>query len=399
MRTIHRGNRAEPAKLPISGVVGVALCIAGLTIVVSPSARPNENLVERPIAAVPPPPMALARAEPVVPVAGAHFVRTFDVSCFRRGNLHAHSNRSDGDSDPLEVYAWYKDHGYDFVALTDHNMFTNPAEFRSIEGPGFIVIGGEEVTMRGAGRPVHINALCTDHSLPGGKYATASEALARGVTAIREAGGVALINHPNFNWGIMPTDLPAAHGAQLLEIQSGHPFVRTLGNMSHPSHEMLWDMALTAGLDFMGAAVDDTHHLHKSGFRLLSYPGHGWVEVFAATLDEATICRALDQGMFYSSTGPSLLRISVTDDTYSIWPAEADVEVQFIGMGGKRLAAQKLGRGEAFASYKMLGSEGYVRARVSSGEDKTAWTPAVRVRGGSGQAEMRVASPDQRPPG
>jgi hypothetical protein len=101
--------------------------------------------------------------------------------------------------------------------------------------------------------------------------------------------------------------------------------------------------------------------------------------------------------MLYASTGPSLLRISVTDDTYSIWPSESDVEVQFIGIGGRRLAARKLGPGEAFASYKMVGSEGYVRARVSSGEGKTAWTPAVRIRG-SGQAKVDPP-PDTRPPG
>jgi hypothetical protein len=309
----------------------------------------------------------------------------------------AHSNRSDGDSDPLEVYAWYRDHGYDFVAVTDHNTFTNPAEFRSVERPGFIIIGGEEVSMRGGGRPVHINALCMDHQLAGGKFSTASDALSRGVAEIREAGGIALINQPNFNWGITASDLPSALGAQLFEIQSGHPFVRTFGNTSHPSHETLCDMALTAGLDFMGAAVDDAHHLHKSSRRQLSYPGRAWVDVFSTSLDAPSICHALENGLLYSSTGPSLARISVVDDTYSIWPAETDVEVQFIGIGGRRLAAKKLGPGEAFASYKMVGSEGYVRARISGGEGKTAWTPAVRIRGG-GQAKVDPP-PDTRPPG
>src|SRR5664279_2217371 len=39
---------------------------------------------------------------------------------FWRGNLHTHSTRSDGHLDPAETVAWYRDNGYDFVALTDH---------------------------------------------------------------------------------------------------------------------------------------------------------------------------------------------------------------------------------------------------------------------------------------
>ena len=39
---------------------------------------------------------------------------------FWRGNLHTHSTRSDGHLDPAETVGWYRDNGYDFVALTDH---------------------------------------------------------------------------------------------------------------------------------------------------------------------------------------------------------------------------------------------------------------------------------------
>ena len=39
---------------------------------------------------------------------------------FWRGNLHTHSNLSDGALDPAEVCRRYKAEGYDFIALTDH---------------------------------------------------------------------------------------------------------------------------------------------------------------------------------------------------------------------------------------------------------------------------------------
>lgn len=39
---------------------------------------------------------------------------------FWRGNLHTHSNRSDGALPPDQVARCYQEAGYDFVAITDH---------------------------------------------------------------------------------------------------------------------------------------------------------------------------------------------------------------------------------------------------------------------------------------
>ena len=251
--------------------------------------------------------------------------------------------------------------------------------------------------MRGAGRQVHVNALCMDRKLPGGTFANAGDALSHGVRTILDTGGIALINHPNFHWGIRADDLPAAMGARLMEIQSGHPSVRTLGSGSHPSCEALWDMGLTSGLDFMGVAVDDAHHFQDPTKRV-SGPGRAWIDVFATALDAPSICHALENGLLYSSTGPALARIRVVDDTYSIWPTDADARVQFVGMSGKVLADRKLELQEMSVSYKIAGSEGYVRARVLTSDGKAAWTPAIRVLASPGQAHANEASRGTAPP-
>jgi hypothetical protein len=311
--------------------------------------------------------------------AKSKFMRTFDATAFRRGNLHTHTNKSDGDSSPADVYAWYRTHGYDFVVITDHNTFTNPADYNTDPHPEFLQIGGEEVTMRGAGREVHMNALCTKRVVPGGTFPNAGQALAHGALEIRSAGGIALINHPNFTWGVKSSELAAAAGAGLLEIFSGHPFVPTAGRPGTPSHETMWDNTLTEGLDYMGVAVDDMHRLRNFPLRG-SRPGRAWVEVFAEKLDTATICDALENGLLYSSTGPSLRRIRVTEDTYAVSPVDRNVDVIFIGTGGKVLATRKVMSGEASVSYRIDGSEGYVRVRVVRPDGKVAWTPAVRVQ-------------------
>ena len=40
-----------------------------------------------------------------------------------KGDLHSHSCRSDGTRDPAAQAGHYREEGYDFVALTDHNRY------------------------------------------------------------------------------------------------------------------------------------------------------------------------------------------------------------------------------------------------------------------------------------
>jgi hypothetical protein len=312
-----------------------------------------------------------------------HFAEALDVSTFQRGNLHTHTSRSDGDRPPEDSYRWYRDHGYAFVAVTDHNQLTPPEAYRAIERPGFVIVHGEEITMAVQGHPVHVNALCTkrvigdvpDHALE--KFATRAEALRWAVAKVHEQDAVAMVNHPNFIWALTADDVASAHGAQLLEMWSGHPFVHSAGDEHHPSEEAIWDDVLSRGENFAGVAVDDTHYIgpHRDP---AARPGRGWVEVFANEASEPAICEALSKGRLYASSGARLRRIAVTADTLSVWPTQPDATVAFIGAGGKVLARIRPAAGEA-ASYHVHGGERYVRARVELPNGKRAFTQAYRV--------------------
>ena len=39
-----------------------------------------------------------------------------------KGNTHTHSLWSDGNDFPEMIVAWYHEHGYDFLAISDHNV-------------------------------------------------------------------------------------------------------------------------------------------------------------------------------------------------------------------------------------------------------------------------------------
>src|SRR5262245_30158783 len=77
-----------------------------------------------------------------------------------KGNTHTHTLNSDGDSTPDEVVRWYREHGYQFLVLTDHNFLTAVDGLNALHGADqhFLVVRGEEVTNRVGGKALHVNA-------------------------------------------------------------------------------------------------------------------------------------------------------------------------------------------------------------------------------------------------
>ncbi len=301
------------------------------------------------------------------------------MSTFQKGNIHTHTTFSDGDHPPEDVYAWYRDRGYAFLAITDHNTLTDPATYRLLERKKrFVMIPGEEVTMRGAGKQVHVNALCHRHAIGPRSFDTQREALTWAVREVAAQGAVALVNHPNWDWALTAADLPAARGARLLEIASGHPYVHTLGDADHLSHEAIWDVALSAGQDLAGVAVDDAHIYGPHAPENAARPGRAWIQVFAPEPTRPLICEALRQGRLYASTGVTLKRIVIAGDTYAVYPADPAAKVELIGKGGRVLQTGVAGPDGA-ARYRLVGDEGYVRARVTTADGKHAWTQPSRV--------------------
>ncbi|MEM8752525.1 MAG: PHP domain-containing protein, partial [Pseudomonadota bacterium] len=67
---------------------------------------------------------------------------------FWRGNLHTHSDRSDGVLTPEEVCRRYRAEGYDFIALTDHfvGLYDYPiVDTKPFRGNDFTTILGAEL--------------------------------------------------------------------------------------------------------------------------------------------------------------------------------------------------------------------------------------------------------------
>ncbi len=291
-----------------------------------------------------------------------------------KGNLHTHSLWSDGDDYPEMIMEWYKGHGYDFIALSDHNIlargekwiaveqsrggkeayqryldgFGNDwveqeerndtlfvrlktlAEYRSLfEEPGeFLIIRSEEITDHYQQKPVHLNATNLEHLIPPQGGNSVREVLQNNIDAVlkqREATGRPMIphvNHPNFGWALTAADLAALEGEKFFEVYNGHPSVRNEGDADHPGTGRMWDLILTSRLlrgsgVMYGVAVDDAHNYHQYDSDH-SNPGRGWIMVQSGQLTPAHLIESMEAGEFYASTGVELQNITVDDTEYQV---------------------------------------------------------------------------------
>jgi hypothetical protein len=169
------------------------------------------------------------------------------------------------------------------------------------------------------------------------------------------------------------------NNVKLFELFNGHPLVNNLGGGGSPSVEAIWDSILSSGKIIYGVASDDVHSVKKLGDRRVPTPGHGWVMVRSAELNEKAIIEALERGEFYSSTGVELedYQSNGRSVTVAIKPERGSkYRIQFIGAGGKVLAESF----ENSAVYRFKGDERYVRVRVLESNGKTAWTQPVIVK-------------------
>lgn len=295
-----------------------------------------------------------------------------------KGNTHTHTLNSDGDSTPDEVVRWYREHGYDFVVLTDHNFLTSVDGLNALYGADeqFLVIRGEEVTSPFAEKPIHINGLAVNRLVEAQDGASVVDAIQRNVDAIRAADGVPHINHPNFRWAITPDDLAQVHDNRLLEIYNGHPIVNNFGGGGVPGLEEVWDDILTRGLLLYGIAVDDAHIFKRPWDRGAARPGQGWVSVRTDRLAPDAIMAALERGEFYASSGVELDDYQVTDSGITIGvtqTSDAKYRVQFLGARGSILHEAT----SSPATYAFTGREAYVRAKIIDSNGRMAWTQPI----------------------
>jgi len=296
-----------------------------------------------------------------------------------KGNTHTHTNMSDGDSSPEVVANWYKQHDYDFLVLSDHNILTDTGKLAHLVDSTFLLIPGEEVTTAFNKKPVHVNGLNISEFVAPIKDTTLVGTIQRNVDAVRQADGVPHINHPNFRWAFDHEVIFEVKHDKLLEIFNGHPHVHNFGGGGWPSMENVWDALLTRGKRIYGIAVDDAHHFQGEFSAKRSNPGKGWVYVLSKSLTADEIVGNLEKGLFYASVGVELKDVVIRPNRLEIHIRQIKdfkYRTEFIGAGG-----EVIHRSEGNpAIYELQNEQKYVRAKVYDSAGLVAWTQPVFVK-------------------
>ena len=222
-----------------------------------------------------------------------------------KGNLHTHTNKSDGDSSPETVVDWYSNNKYDFLVLSDHNHLT----ILDSNQTKLLLIPGEEITLN-LPYTIHINAIGIKKVIEPTLRSTKVKTLQANIDNIISSGGLAEINHPNFRWALNEKDLVQVRGAHFIEVFNGNYNTHNYGGGGKKSVEEMWDEMLSKKIKIWGVAVDDSHHFKEEFAPHRHNPGRGWVEVFAKNLSEKNILDSMRNGNFYFSNGVKFKKIN-----------------------------------------------------------------------------------------
>lgn len=310
-----------------------------------------------------------------------------------KGNTHAHSLWSDGRDFPEFVVKHYRDRGYHFFCLSEHNIIADHGFWRDVETankraydadalaryqkefgaewvelreydgkkqvrlkklseiaplfekPGeFILMRAEEITDRCEDLPVHLNAINLRELLAPQHGDKVAEALHNNLAAVREQERAAMrpvlvhINHPNFNFALTAEDLADQPLGLFLEFHNAGTD-EIPGDDLHCSDERNWDIANTIRIaekklhPYYGVGSDDVHAWfgkpHDEAER-------AWIMVRAPELTPAALIEAMRQGDFYVSTGVTLANVVYSPEkkllVVEIVPEDgAEYTIEFIG--------------------------------------------------------------------
>jgi hypothetical protein len=322
--------------------------------------------------------------------------------------MHTHTACAEGDDFPEMAADWYRTHGYNFVALTEHNLLSKGqnwklvrdidakaktdafarykrrlgdgwGETRTGSGPDtlevrlkpfdefspllseagrFLIIPAEEITDQAKnGHAIHMCASNLDEAIAPRSGATVAEAIGNNLDAVRASSVrtgrdvLAAVNHPNYKWGVTAEDLASRGDLRFFEFWNGVSNDNDPGDVEHPSTDAIWDRAnalrLAAGFPpLYGLANDDSHNYHGNNPRAV--PGRAWIMVRSRYLSPESIFRAMRAGDFYATTGVLLTNVAFETSSRVL---TADIQPQQGETFVTRFMGTRKGRGagETFA--------------------------------------------------
>lgn len=293
---------------------------------------------------------------------------------FWRGNLHTHSNLSDGALTPEEVCRRYAAEGYDFIALTDHliGQYDYPiADTKPFRTNAFTTILGAEVHsgrmangelwhLVAVGLPEDFAPPDAPSFLPTDTQETAAALAAR----CREAGAFVAIAHPEWS-GLTMEDARSIEAAHAVEVYN-HGCAM---GCDRPHGFLTLDLLLSEGRRLNAIATDDAHFTEPDHFG-------GWVMVKAEENTPEALLAALKAGRHYSTTGPEIRNITWGQGAVTV-ECSAAVSVIVQGHGSAATAVHGNSMTRAEVPLMKFHNSPWMRVSIIDAAGKRAWSNPV----------------------
>ncbi|MDY0125571.1 MAG: CehA/McbA family metallohydrolase [Anaerolineaceae bacterium] len=213
-----------------------------------------------------------------------------------KGDLHTHTLASDGLL-PLDHLARHaREHGLDFIAVTDHNQPVRRASFPKIHG--LTIIPGLEWTHYKG----HSNFLGIEEPYSGPFFTNTDEQAQEKFRQAHQNGALISINHPlESNFGFR-FDLESLQ-YDLIEVWNGPMRPKNIETIAW------WDQMLKAGKHQVAVCGSDYHE--DTIFQRLGNPT---INVLAWSASEKDILEAVAAGHSYFTFSPTSLHLELDVD-------------------------------------------------------------------------------------
>ncbi len=213
------------------------------------------------------------------------------VGRWYRGDLHAHSEHSDGANTVEEIVEYTRRAGLEYFALTDHNTISHWDELARLNDAAPLLIPGEEITMYGG----HANVWGLDGWID--FRGSDSERVQRLLDDANARGSMFSINHPD---SPIPWLHPAVRSYQAVEVWNG-PW----RYFNEPAL-LRWEEHLKAGERMIAVAGSDSHCVPPAKMTQPNGPGEPctWVYV-VGELTQAAVLDAVANGRVFMSEAPT----------------------------------------------------------------------------------------------
>lgn len=280
---------------------------------------------------------------------------------FFKGNLHCHTTNSDGKLTPEECKAFYREHGYDFLSITDHRKLSEETHMED----GMLVLCGMEMDYYLPGEVVHLVGVGLSQEL---NQHDVSRNMQSYIDLVNRYDGRVIIAHPAWSLNTVTT-LSGLHGLTAAEIYNSASTYPWNGDRADSSNVL--DAAAAHGTFFNFVASDDSHWYNGEA-------GRSFTMVQADELTKESLFKAVDEGRFYCSQGPVIRQITVEDEQIHVECSEAERVIFYSNLPwANNRCVTNPGMTEASYTAHPENGETFVRIQVMDREGRSAWSNPI----------------------